>query len=439
MFRGIFTVLAIVGAAQIAAAQGGGMAAMMKMTENSVGYMSSGTSIEPRITSEFASMVHASRGNWMLMFHGNAFGVDVQQSGPRGGDKLFSTGWFMPMAMREFGRSSVTARAMLSFDPATVTKRRYPELFQSGETAYGLPIVDGQHPHELWMELTGRYDFHVDERTGIYLYGGPIGEPALGPPPFPHRASISEDPFAVLGHHQQDSTHIASSVITFGVTRGPIQLEASGFHGGEPDENRWNFDIGKPNSFSSRITMAIGNNITGQFSAGRINNRERLEPDLDTFRMTASVLHTARLGSNGYVASSLIWGRNKDLVPDGPRIFNAYTFESTVNFKKSNWVWTRIENVDRDQTLLVGETVAALSVEEDPIGRVQAYTFGYERDLPVGPKSLRIGLGGQVTTYGLGGNLQTVYGDHPVGFAVFLRVRPMGNVGPHMKMMHPGS
>ena len=319
-----------------------GMAAM----ENSVGFLSSGTSVEPKNTSEFAPMIHTSLGKWTFMFHANAFLAGTQQSGPRGGDKLFSVNWLMPMVSRDFGRQTVTLRTMLSLEPATVTQRRYPELFQSGETAYGLPIVDGQHPHDLFMELVGRYDFRLSERTRLFVYGGPIGDPALGPTAFPHRASALENPVAVLGHHQEDSTHISSSVITVGFAGGPIQLEASTFHGREPDENRWNIDKGKPDSFSSRLTVGIGNKLSGQFSIGRINKREALEPKLDTLRTTASVHHNVRF-SSGHISTSLIWGRNKDLAGHDTRIFNAYTAESTVNFLSRNWAWTRIENADR--------------------------------------------------------------------------------------------
>jgi hypothetical protein len=408
-----------------------GMAAM----ENSVGYLSSGTSVEPKVVSEFAPMYHTSLGNWTLMFHANVFLVDVQQTGPRGADKFFSANWFMPMISRDFGRQTVTFRTMLSLEPSTITQRRYPELFQSGETAYGLPIVDGQHPHDLFMEITGRYDFRLSERAGFFIYGGPIGEPALGPTAFPHRASASENPFAPLAHHQQDSTHVSDSVITLGFVHGLVQLEASTFHGREPNENRWNIDGGAPDSFSSRLTIGPTKNLSGQFSIGRINNREALEPNLDTLRTTASIQHDARF-SGGHTSTTLIWGRNKDLPGQGARIFNSYTAESTLNFLNRNWVWTRIENVDRDRTLLVGETPAALTVEEDPVGRIQAYTFGYERDLPIGPSSINIGLGAQVTTYGFAPQFRLVYGDRPVAVAVFLHLRPTGNIGAHMQMMH---
>ena len=408
-----------------------GMAAM----ENSVGFLSAGTSIEPKTTSESAPMIHKPLGSWTLMFHGNAFLADVQQKGPRGTDKLFSVNWLMPMVSHDFGRQTVTFRTMFSLEPATVTGRRYPELFQSGETAYGFPIVDGQHPHNFFMEMAMRYDLGLTESARVFIYGGPVGDPALGPTAYAHRASASENPVAALGHHQEDSTHIANSVITVGAGTGPIQLEASTFRGRESGEDRWKLVTGKPDSFSSRLTFAIGNKFTGQFSAGRINHREALEPGLATFRTTASVHHNFRF-SGGHVASSFIWGRNKDLAGHGARIFNSYTAESTVNFGNRNWVWTRIENLDRARTLLTGETPAALEVGEDPIGRVQAYTFGYERDLPIGPSFLNLGLGFQATTYGLPPVLRATYSDHPAAFIFFLHVRPKGNLAAHMQMMH---
>ena len=403
--------------------------------ENSVGYISSGTSIEPRSTSEWSSMVHKNIGNWSMMFHANAFLASVQQTGPRGRDKVFSTNWVMPMMARTWGRQSLTFRPMFSLDPLTVTKRRYPELFASGETAFGVPIIDGQHPHDFIMELAARYDFRLAEKASVYVYGGPVGDPALGPTAFPHRASASEIVQAVRAHHEQDSTHISNNVITLGFNAGPLQLEASTFHGREPNENRWNIDGGKPDSFSTRLTLSAGNNLAGQFSIGRLNSREELEPDLDTIRTTASIEYSAPF-SSGHVATSLIWGRNKDITHHGRRIFNGYTLESTVNFLKNNWAWTQIENVDRDRTFLVGETRAALDVEEDPIGRIQAYTFGYERDLPIKPSLINIGLGAAVTTYGMPPQFRAAYGNHPKSFTVFLRFRPRGNMADHMKQMH---
>ena len=376
--------------------------------ENSVGFESSGTSVEPASTGESSSMMHRAFGKWSVMFHANALLTDIQQTGPRGHDKLFSTNCVMPMIARESGRQVITFRTMLSFEPATVTQRQFPQLFQTGETAFGVPIADGQHPHNLFMEISGRYDIKLHAKTSWFIYGGPIGEPALGPTAFPHRASASENPLAVLGHHEQDSTHVSYNVITTGIVIRRAQLEASTFHGQEPGENRWNIGTGRPDSFASRLTIAAAKTLTGQFSIGRINHREPLEPGLATLRTTASIHHMKTLAF-GSVATSVIWGRNKDV--DGPerRIFNAYTVESTLNFRDRDWVWTRIENLDR----------------ETPTGRVQAYNFGYERDVMRRPPWLNVGLGFQYSVYGLTTPMKTVYGNRPQSFVVFMRLRPV--------------
>jgi len=223
--------------------------------ENTVGFQSAGTSIEPKSTSESNPMVHDEIGNWTVMFHANAALVSVQQTGPRGGDKLYSSNWFMGSAGHAVGKGSLMFQAMLSLDPATITDRRYPLLFQTGETAYGKPLTDAQHPHDFVMNIGVHYARPVGGATMLQLYYAPVGDPALGPVAFPHRASAFELPQATLGHHWQDSTHIASNVATVAVNHKWIRLEASGFHGMEPNEGRWNIDWGPMDSYSGRISI----------------------------------------------------------------------------------------------------------------------------------------------------------------------------------------
>src|SRR5262249_25508146 len=160
----------------------------------------------------------------------------------------------------------------ISLEEVTITNKRYPLLFQTGETANGIPIVNGQHPHDFFMELAASYRLPVTERLTLNFYGGPRGEPALGPAGFPHRQSNSENPIAVLSHHLQDSTHIATNVATFGVTYRWLTWEASGFHGREPDEKRWGIEGGAIDSFATRFTVTPTTRWSGQFSIGRINN-----------------------------------------------------------------------------------------------------------------------------------------------------------------------
>jgi hypothetical protein len=214
----------------------------------------------------------------MLMFHGVAISSIEQQSGPRGYDKVFSTNWFMPMAQRELGPGKLTVRTMLSLEPATVTQRFYPELFQQGETAFGKPIIDGQHPHNFVMELAGLYDWKIARNTLLSFYAAPVGDPAMGPAGYPHRASASENPLAPLGHHLEDSTHIANDVVTAGLTYKLVRLEASGFHGREPDEFRWDIDAGPIDSWSTRLTVQPGQNWSAQYSFAHLTSPEQLHP-----------------------------------------------------------------------------------------------------------------------------------------------------------------
>jgi len=388
------------------------------LSQEVVRHGSSGTSAEPDSTP--LPMLMATKGVWTLMFHANVFLVEEQQSSPRGGDKFFSTNWFMGMAQRSLGPGVFTARAMLSLEPATISARQYPLLFQQGETAFGKPITDGQHPHDFFMEIAALYDLKVGNRGLLSFYFAPVGDPAIGPVAYPHRASASENPLAALGHHQEDSTHIAEDVLTVGLTYRIARIEASGFHGREPNENRWNIDQGKIDSWSARLTVQPGKNWSGQYSYGRLRSPEALFPDENQERMTASVMYNRPFG-NGNWANSLIWGRTRSLADNS--IFNSYAFESAVRFRTRNHAWTRIENVDRSNELILGENPLPPNFREHPIGRVQAYTFGYDRDFDLIPH-VASAIGGQVTAYGVGNTLKSVYGSRPVGVAVFVRIRP---------------
>lgn len=380
-------------------------------------HSTAGTDAQPDSTP--SEMLMTTKGNWRLMLHGVAFLVDVQQTGPRGRDKLFAPNWIMPMAQHQFGNGKLTLRTMLSFEPATVSQRQYPILFQQGETAFGKPIVDGQHPHDFFMELAALYDYRLGERTLLSIYAAPVGDPALGPIAFPHRASASENPEAALGHHLEDSTHISDEVVTIGITHRAVRLEASGFHGREPDEFRWNIDTGRPDSWSTRLTVNPAKNWSMQYSIANLHSLEALQPTEDVRRMTASLMYNRNFHSGNW-SSTLLWGRNRSL-QDG-NIGNGYLAESTLRFIDKNYVWTRIENVDRTNELLFGENPLPPNFEERYFVRIQAYTVGYDREVGHIPH-LATALGGQFNWYGVPDVLKSTYGQHPVGVAMFLRVR----------------
>jgi len=411
------------GCPEPASAQQNGAAGLMTMQPQNflqaiVSHTTSGTSAEPASTP--TPMLMIRKGAWMLMFHANVFVLDQQQSSARGGDKFFSTNWFMPMARRQLGPGVFTARAMLSLEPATIADERYPLLFQQGETAFGVPIADGQHPHNLFMEIAALYDLKLGERALLSFYAAPVGDPAIGPAAYPHRASAMENPLAAIGHHQEDSTHVAADVVTVGLAYRVARIEASGFHGREPGENRWAIERGSIDSWSTRLTIEPGKNWSGQYSYGRIASPEGLFPTENQERMTASVMYNRPL-HNGNWASTLLWGHTRSLTDQA--IFDSYLLESTVRFATRNHAWTRIENVERSNELIVGENPLPASFAERPIGRVQAYTLGYDRDVDLLPH-LASAIGVQATFYGVPNILQPIYGAHPAGVAVFVRLRP---------------
>ena len=388
---------------------------LIELIEN---HATSGTDAQPISTP--AHMLMTTRGKWTFMFHGEAFINGIQQSGARGADKFFSTNWFMPMAQRKFGSGTLTIRTMLSLEPATVSDRRYPLLFQQGETAFGHPIVDGQHPHDLFMELAALYDYKVSENTLLSFYAAPMGDPAMGPVAYPHRASASENPIAPLGHHLQDSTHIATDVLTAGITYKSVRAEVSGFRGREPDENRWNINSGKLDSWSARLTANPARNWSMQLSVAGLHSPESLQPNENLRRLTASVAYNRPL-HNGNWASLLLWGRNRSL--SSGNVGNGFLLESTLQFRSRNYVWTRIENVDRTNELLLGDAPEPPGFEERYFTRVQAYTAGYEREVGHLPH-LSTGIGAQFSWYGVPDALKPAYGSHPVGGVIFLRLRP---------------
>ncbi len=381
-------------------------------------HATSGTSAEPNSTP--MPMMMTAREPWMLMFHANVFITDEQQSSPRGDDKFFSTNWFMPMAERRLGPGKLTIRAMFSLEPATITDRRYPLLFQQGETAFGVPIADGQHPHDFFMELAALYDWQLSKQMLLSFYFAPVGDPALGPTAYPHRASASENPVGALGHHQEDSTHISDDVATVGVTYKIARVEASGFHGREPDEFRWNIDQGKIDSWSTRLTVQPAQNWSGQYSYGRLTSPEQLFPNENQARTTASIMYN-RPFKAGNLASTVVWGRTRSIPDNGKE--NSYLLEATLQFLHRNYVWTRMENAGRSNELLIGENPLPLGFVESPLTHVQAYTFGYDREFIFVPH-LASAVGSQFTVYGVGAPLQPIYGTDPIGVNIFIRLRP---------------
>ena len=382
-----------------------------KADETFLMQQASGTSRNPAAAP--MEMMMSMRGHWMLMFHGQAFINRANDSGPRGASKTFSTNWFMSSASRSLGGGTVMFRSMLSLEPATISDRKYPELFQTGETAFGKSLIDAQHPHDFFMELAAEYAHSIGRATS-YVYLAPVGDPALGPVAFPHRDSAMELPQAPISHHYLDSTHIAFNVVTAGVKTGAMTLEASAFHGREPDEKRWNIDGGKIDSWSARVQLDPMRNLTLQVSKGRLNKPEVVEPGYAK-RTTASASYVLSRWS-----STIAWGEVYKEVHD--RTLKAWLAETSLRLGARHHLTARWESVDKDELfphpILKTVPRPALPVR---VFRVQATTVGYTFDV-----MRNLGAGANVTSYHFPSILQGFYGAHPHAVIAFLRARVGG-------------
>ena len=365
------------------------------------------------------------------MQDGVVFANFNHQGGPRGGSEFVVPNWWMGMAGRDTRRGRVTLTGMFSLDPATVGKDGYREIFQAGEAFDGQPLIDRQHPHDFFMQLAAIWRIPITSSTGLTFAGGPVGEPALGPVAFMHRASAADNPTAPLGHHTFDSTHVAFGVVTAAVDHGPFLFEGSVFNGREPDEDRWDFDFGPLDSFSGRFWYKPTERWEFQFSSGRLKDAEQLEPG-NIIRSTISGAWTKQQGKS-MSAWTAAFGRNN--TDHGSR--NAGFIEASRRVAR-NTLYGRFEAVQVETSLLQNEQTDGSpdAAGKDP---VLAFTAGAVREVFVW-RGFEGGVGGDVTFYGVPEALRPMYSDHPVSFHLFFRLRPpagaMGRMW-NMRMSHP--
>jgi len=370
---------------------------------------------------------------WQFMQDGIVFAEFNHQGGPRGGNEFVVPNWWMGMATRDLSRGRLTFTGMLSLDPATVGKAGYREIFQAGEALNGRPLIDRQHPHDLFMQLAAVWRMPVTQSTGFTVAAGPVGEPAIGPVAFMHRASAADNPTAPLGHHTFDSTHIAFGVVTAAVDHGPWVLEGSLFNGREPDENRWDIEFRRLDSFSGRVWYRPNDEWELQASSGRLKDPEQLEPGI-IVRSTVSGSWTRQ---NGMAMSSVTAAYGRNNTDHGRR---SAVFVEGSRHADRNTVYGRFETVQVETALLQTDTVV-----EGPAAELKnpvfAFTAGGVRDI-VSWRGFDGGIGADVTFYGVPGALQSMYGAHPVSFHVFFRLRsPAGSMGRmwNMRMSQPMS
>jgi hypothetical protein len=369
---------------------------------------SSGTAWQPDSTEHGG--LHVMSGAWMLMAHGTLDLVYDHQSGARGDDKAFASGMLMGMARRPLGNGTLQFKAMISPDPL-MGKRGYPLLLASGETANGRDrLIDRQHPHDLFMELSASVSQNIGPNSSLFVYGGLPGEPAFGPPAFMHREAIMDSPEAPISHHWLDSTHISFGVVTAGAVLGPIKIEASRFNGREPDQHRWNIETGPLDSSAIRVSWNPARTLSLQASWGHFTDPEQLEPGIDQKRWSASALWADEVAPGWKLAGTLAWGR-KTVEHHADDAFVA-----EASLKHAAWtVFGRGEVAENRELLALEEHGPAFGVGKVSLGAV--------RDFRVA-EHLSLGAGALFSLNFVPDGLAPLYGGHnPTGAMGFVRFK----------------
>jgi len=379
----------------------------------------SGTGWLPDASPMYGNMYHSKK--WMYMLHYNLFlrytNQDFSGKGSRGDEAFDAPNWLMFMGQTKVGTKGLLHfSTMFSLDPLTEGGDGYPLLFQSGETYEGKPLVDRQHPHDLFSELSVSYSHAFSKNTDVFAYLAYPGEPALGAVAFMHRPSSLYNPDAPLSHHWVDATHISFGVATLGVRLGQFKIEGSSFTGREPDENRYNFDEPRFDSWSGRLSYNPSKNWALQVSHGFLKSPEELHADEDVNRTTASATYALPLAKDGSLNVTALWGRNKTKGHDGE---NAFLVEGSWR-KRRLALHGRYEFVQKSgEELSLDESVYG----HDAIFPVNAFTIGTNYDL-LNIGKARLAVGSQFTLYHADSKLNSLYGNNPMAFQVYLRLYP---------------
>ena len=392
----------------------GGLSRNLPMTRDG-----SGTAWLPDASPMYGYMVHTHK--WMLMFHGDIFvrynHQDITNAGSKGGEKWDTPDMLMMMAQRKIGKKGLFHfNAMFSADNVTAGGSGYPLLFQTGESWQDKPLVNRQHPHDLFSELSVSYAYSFNKKTDLYLYAGYPGEPALGPVVFMHRPSGSFIPDAPIGHHWQDATHITFGVATLGFRYGKFKLEGSSFTGREPNENRYNFDKPLFDSWSGRVSYNPSDNWALQVSRGYIKSPEALLPKEDIDRTTASATYVFPITQEKYFATTALWGQN---ITAGQAASNSALLEATIKLHHTA-LYTRYEFVQK-----TGEELYLNPVmySADQQFNINVITAGVSYDL-LHVAGVTTSIGGQLSFYHASQELDNLYGKNPISSEIYLHFYP---------------
>jgi hypothetical protein len=358
-----------------------------------------------------AAVAQDAPPEWRWQADANVFfGYNYQRREFRDFSAWESQNWLMAGAERRSARDRVRLETMLSLEAFTLKDIGSPQVFQTGETFNNAPLIDYQHPHDLFMRLGGDYERRVG-RAMMLVGADLVGSPTLGPAPFMHRASAIENPQAPLAHHYLDSSHITHGVVRGGVAAGAWTLDASWFQGREPDENRTDLDLAGLDSYAVRLSWARGP-WSAQVSRAELTQPERVSP-YDAKKITASFGRDSTSATRG-LSWLAAFGQKREVHGN----FEAYLFEATLRASATNLFYTRLESVAKD---ILDAGFHPTVFHQHRQSQVTAFTVGYVRNVLRSPAGT-IGVGADASAYGVPANLRDSYGA-PLSFHVFLRYR----------------
>jgi hypothetical protein len=384
----------------------------------------SGTGWQPDEAPMYAYMLNA--GKWNLMLHGAMFlrydAQNVNHPGKRGNQsQVDAPNWMMLMAQRKLGKNGLLSfNGMFSIDALVMGGSGYPLLFQTGESWKGQPLVDRQHPHDLFAELSIAYAQRINSDMDVYGYCGLPGEPGLGPVTFMHRASAITCPDAPLGHHWQDATHITFGVGTIGFRYKIAKIEASIFTGREPDENRYDFDLPRFDSYAYRVSVNPHKSVALQFSQGFIHSPEALEPAINVMRTTASIQHVKMFNDSSFIATSFVYGLN-----------TAEHSNDHSLLVESNYLVKRFDVYGRYE--FVQKNGSELNLSANDKFNIHALTLGADYKF-FSMANLDVSLGLQGSAFLHPAGLDYQYGKVPISYEVFFKINPSMMKTPRREM-----
>jgi hypothetical protein len=370
----------------------------------------SGTAWQPDAASHGGLHIKMPDPNWTAMFHATIDGVYSSQSGPRGDDLGFLGGMVMASLRGDVGPGQVQFRAMVSPDPL-MGDHGYPLLLAAGETADGVEtLVDRQHPHDFFMELSASYSLALSSTDSVFLYAGLPGEPAFGPPAFMHRPAAMASPEAPITHHWLDSTHITFGVLTAGYVHDTFKIEASRFRGREPDQDRWDIETGELDSTAVRLSWNPASNWSLQASWADVTSPEQLEPDVDVTKYSASALYTETfdIGTVSLTGAFARKESSEDVTLD------AWLGEAAFQPNQDWTIFSRIEAIETDELGDHGH--------HGEIENVWRASLGASRDFRLSD-SVVMALGASLTQNWTSGALSPLYDGDPFGAMAFVRLK----------------